>query len=72
MDLKGQLVTSLEPCQHPKHIIHKLKKEGLVCVFGVKKFHAYFYGQPFILYTDRLPLQSSFQEHTKVLVQGSG
>ena len=44
------------------------EKEGLACVFGVKKFHAYLYGYPFILYTDHLPLKGLFQEHTKIPV----
>ena len=32
------------------------EKEGLACVFGVKTFHAYLYGHPFILITDHKAL----------------
>ena len=30
----------------------QVEKEGLVCVFGIKRFHAYIYGHPFTLITD--------------------
>ena len=30
----------------------QVEKEGLACVFGVKRFHAYLYGHPFTLITD--------------------
>ena len=29
-----------------------LEEEGLVCVFGVKRFHSYLFGRSFLLYTD--------------------
>ena len=38
----------------------QIEKEGLACVFGVNKFHAYLYGHPFTLYKDHLPLKSLF------------
>ena len=48
-----------------------MEKEGLACVFGVKKFHTYLYGHPFTLITDHLPLKSLFQEQKNVPVQAS-
>ena len=34
----------------------QLEKEGLACVFGVKKFYNYLYGHKFDLVTDHKPL----------------
>lgn len=49
----------------------QIEKEGLACVFGVKKFHSYLYGHPFTLYTDHLPLKSLFNEKSNIPVQAS-
>ena len=40
----------------------QIEKEGLACVFGVKRFHAYVYGHPFTLVSDHKPLLSLFNE----------
>ena len=34
----------------------QLEKEGLSCVYGIKRFYAYLYGHPFTLITDHKPL----------------
>jgi len=34
----------------------QLEKEGLACIFGVKKFHNFLFGHPFEMITDHKPL----------------
>ena len=40
----------------------QIEKEGLAVVFGVKKFHHYFLGRTFTVYSDHKPLQFLFSE----------
>ena len=44
----------------------QIEKEGLSCVFGVRRFHAYLLGIHFSLITDHKPLVSLFQEHKAI------
>ena len=46
-------------------------EEGLVCVFGVKRFHSYLYGHPLTLVTNHRPLLSLFNEQCAVPPQAS-
>ncbi len=50
----------------------QIKREGLACVFGVKKFHSYLFGRQFTLQTDNKPLLSLFSAHKPVSPQASG
>ena len=50
----------------------QIEKEGLSCVFGIKKFHSYIYGRTFTLITDHKPLLSLLSEDKAVPVQASG
>ena len=49
----------------------QIEKEGLSCVFEVKKFHSYQYGHPFTLITDHKPLLTLFNESRAVPPQPS-
>ena len=49
----------------------QIEKEGLACVFGVKKFHSYVYGRHFCLVTDHKPLLTLFNERRAIPPQAS-
>ncbi len=44
----------------------QLEKEGLAVIFGVKKYHAYLWGQEFLIESDRKPLSSLFGESKEI------
>ena len=49
----------------------QLEKEGLACIFGIKKFHSYLFGHPFELVTDHKPLLGLLRESCPIPQQAS-
>ena len=49
----------------------QLEKEGLACIFGIKKFHSYLFGHHFELVTDHKPLLAVLNEHRSTSPQAS-
>ena len=50
----------------------QIEREGLACVFGVKRFYSCLYGHEFGLVTDHKPLITLFNEKKQVSSQASG
>ena len=55
----------------PEKNYSQLEKEGLACIFGVKRFHSYLFGHKFVLQTDHQPLTTLFKESKVVPEQAS-
>ena len=49
----------------------ELEKEGLSCIFGIKRFHDYLFGHPFQLITDHKPLLGLLKENKATSPQAS-
>ena len=49
----------------------QIEKEGLACVYAVKKFHCYVYGRRFSLVTDNKPLLSLLSGNQQISSQSS-
>ena len=52
-------------------IYSQLEKEGLACVFGVRRFHSYLFGHPFELWTDHQQLLALLKENQSTTPQAS-
>ena len=50
----------------------QMEREGLACIFGIKKFHSYLFVRPFRLYTDNLALKTLFNEKQPIPQHASG
>ena len=50
----------------------QIEREGLACIYGIKKFHSYIFGRSFTLITDNLPLKSLFSEKQPIPQHASG
>ena len=71
MGKRGQLHLRLGHCHLRNAITLKWRKKALACVFAVKKFHSYIFGQSFTLLTDHKPLLTLFGENKPISPQAS-
>ena len=55
----------------PEKQYSQIEKDGLACIYGVKRFHSYLFGHKFVLQTDHQPLTTLFNESKVVPVQAS-
>ena len=49
----------------------QMEKEGLSCVYGIRRFHSYLFGRHFELQTDHKPLLTLFNEQKPISPQAS-
>lgn len=70
---------SEKPVGYASHSLSKaernysqLEREGLACVFGIKRFRQYLFGHPFDLITDHKPLLALLNQHKPTSSQASG
>ena len=50
----------------------QVEKEGLACVFGVTRFHAYLFSHHFTLITDNKAIMTLFDSNKPISLQASG
>ena len=49
----------------------QIEREGLACIFGIKRFHSYLFGRHFNLVTDHKPLLALLNHHKSTSEQAS-
>lgn len=49
----------------------QIEREALALIFGIKRFHKYIYGRPFILVTDHQPLKTIFNPEKGISVMSA-
>ena len=49
----------------------QLEREGLACIFGIKRFYSYLFGHHFSLVTDHKPLLALLNQHKATSDQAS-
>ena len=55
----------------PEKQYSQIEKEGLACIYSVKRFHSYLFGHKFVLQTEYQPLTTLFNESKLAPVQAS-